>query len=60
MSKPESRNDKKSQVDKFRDAARQLETDESEENFDRVLKRVAKAERDAPKPSPKRAGKKDR
>lgn len=34
---------KKPQIDKFREAARELETDESEENFDRVLKRVAKA-----------------
>lgn len=34
---------KKTQVDKFRDAARELETDESEENFDRVLKKVAKS-----------------
>lgn len=32
-----------SQVEKFREAARELETDESEENFDRALKRVAKA-----------------
>jgi hypothetical protein len=33
----------KPQIDKFRDAARELETDESEENFDSALKRVAKA-----------------
>jgi len=33
----------KKQIDKFREAARELETDESEGNFDRVLKRVAKA-----------------
>ncbi|MER8416231.1 DNA-binding protein [Mesorhizobium sp. M1329] len=32
-----------SQVDKFREAARELETDQSEEAFDRVLKKVAKA-----------------
>ncbi|RWE12848.1 MAG: hypothetical protein EOS23_04850 [Mesorhizobium sp.] len=32
----------KTQLDKFREAARELETDESEENFDRVLKKVAK------------------
>lgn len=31
------------QVKKFIEAARELETDQSEENFDRVLKRVAKA-----------------
>jgi hypothetical protein len=33
----------KSQREKFEEAARELETDQSEENFDRVLKRVAKA-----------------
>ena len=33
----------KSQLDKFREAARDLQTDESEENFDRVLKKVAKS-----------------
>ena len=31
------------QVDKFREAARELETDDSEERFDRVLKHVAKS-----------------
>ncbi|QIS94677.1 hypothetical protein FQ775_24110 [Nitratireductor mangrovi] len=36
----------KSQVDKFREAARELETDDSEERFDRLVKDVAKA----PKP----------
>lgn len=40
------------QRNKFEEAARQLETDDSEENFDRVLKRVAKASapKDADKP----------
>lgn len=33
----------KTQRDKFEEAARELETDESEEAFDRVLKKVAKA-----------------
>ena len=33
----------KSQVEKFRGAARELETDQSEEAFDRVLKKVVKA-----------------
>jgi hypothetical protein len=32
---------RKPQIDKFREAARELETDESEENFDRALKRIA-------------------
>lgn len=35
--------DRKSQVDKFREAARELETDQSEEAFDRALKKVAKS-----------------
>jgi hypothetical protein len=39
--------DEKSQADKFREAARELETDDSEENFDRALKRIAVA---PPKP----------
>ncbi|CAI2932034.1 hypothetical protein [Aminobacter niigataensis] len=32
------------QIDKFREAARELETDQSEESFNRALKKVAKAE----------------
>lgn len=32
-----------SQADKFRKAARELETDQSEEAFDRVLRKVTKA-----------------
>lgn len=39
----------KSQVDKFREAARELETNDSEENFDRVLKRLARAPSDGSK-----------
>ena len=34
---------KKSQSDKFHDLARELECDESEERFDRALKRVAES-----------------
>lgn len=33
----------KSQVDKFREAARELITDDSEEHFDAMLKKIAKA-----------------
>ena len=33
----------KSQFDKFKQAARALETDDDEERFDKKLKRVAKA-----------------
>ena len=32
----------KSQLDKFKEAARQLETDDDEERFDEKLKRLAK------------------
>ena len=38
----------KKQFDKFKETAKQLETDDSEVRFDRALKRVAKA------PAPKR------
>lgn len=34
---------RKSQSDKFREAARQIETDDDEKRFDEKLKRVAKA-----------------
>lgn len=34
---------KKSQIEKFREVARELETDDSEEAFDRALKRIAVA-----------------
>lgn len=34
------------QVEKFREAARELETDESEENFDRIVKQIAKPDTD--------------
>ncbi len=36
-------NSPKKQIDKFREAARELETDQSEEAFDAILKKVAKA-----------------
>jgi len=38
----------KSQLDKFREAARELETDDDEARFDEKLKRIAKS----PPPSP--------
>lgn len=34
---------KKPQVEKFKEAARELETDDSEEAFDAKLKKIAKA-----------------
>lgn len=34
---------RKSQIDKFREAARELETDDSEERFDRIVKGIATA-----------------
>jgi hypothetical protein len=39
----------KPQIDKFRDLARELETDDDEAAFDERLKKLAKA---APKPKP--------
>lgn len=46
--------EKKSQVDKFREAARELETDDREEAFDAVVKKVAKAPPPAEKPKDKK------
>jgi hypothetical protein len=40
---------KKSQVQKFREAAKEAGTDESEERFNATLKDLAKAARDADK-----------
>lgn len=45
--------EQKKQREKFEDAARELETDDSEEAFDRVLKKVVKAP--APKETEKKA-----
>lgn len=39
-----TKNQPPSQVDKFREAARELETDDREEAFDAKLKRIAKAQ----------------
>ena len=44
---------KKSQVQKFRQAAREAGTDESEERFDETLKGLAKAPRQAKDEKPK-------
>jgi hypothetical protein len=33
----------KAQIDKFKEAARELETDDSEERFAQVLKKIAKS-----------------
>ena len=41
----------KSQLDKFKEAARELETDDSEEAFDAKLKEVARPKADARKPT---------
>jgi hypothetical protein len=44
----------KSQVQKFREAARELGCDESDERFEEALRAVAKHKpQDDPKPSPK-------
>lgn len=36
-----TKTDEKTQLDKFKGAAREVRTDDSEERFDRMLKRVA-------------------
>jgi hypothetical protein len=41
---------KRPQIDKFKEAARELETDDSEENFARLVKKIAKAPASKPKP----------
>lgn len=43
MTETRSRLELKSQADKFREAARELETDEREDAFDRVVRKIAKA-----------------
>jgi len=47
MTKRTTSNESGKQLDKFKEAAREVRTDDSEERFDRVLKKVAKP---APKP----------
>ena len=43
MTETRSRVEPKSQVDKFREAAREIEADDSEVAFDARLKKIAKA-----------------
>jgi hypothetical protein len=50
---------KKLQVEKFRKAARELECDESEQNFDAALKAVAKHAPAKDKRSPKKKDSRD-
>lgn len=42
-------NDQKTQLDKFKEAARQLETDEDEERFEERLKKIVKQKPDEKK-----------
>ena len=44
---------KKSQADKFKQAARELETDNDEKRFDETLRKLAKTESDK-KPDPEK------
>lgn len=44
----------KKQIDKFRDAAREVETDDREEAFDAIVKRIAKHPAKEDDPPPKR------
>lgn len=37
--------DKQSQADKFREAAKELETDDDEKRFDEQLKKIARSEK---------------
>jgi hypothetical protein len=46
---------KQSQIDKFRDAAREHETDDREEVFDRALRVVANTPPKEPEPPKKRS-----
>jgi hypothetical protein len=46
----------KSQIDKFRQAARELETDDNEKRFNEKLGKIAK-QKPAPKPTKKSAAK---
>nr|WMC97160.1 hypothetical protein RAR13_00070 [Aminobacter aminovorans] len=41
--KPTKSTQTSAQIDKFREAARELDTDQSEEAFDRALKAIAKS-----------------
>jgi hypothetical protein len=50
---------RKPQIDKFREAARELETDDREEVFDAALKKVAKAPAKG-NPEPKTRGSHER
>lgn len=50
MADPKSGADARSQADKFRDLARELECDEDEKTFEETVKRVAKKE-SPPSPS---------
>lgn len=44
---------KQDQIDKFREAARELETDDSEKRFDQMVEKIAKA----PPPKPDKTAK---
>ena len=49
--KKEAQAPEKAQIDKFKEAARELETNEDEAAFDRALKKVAKAKPEEKKPA---------
>ncbi len=49
-----ARQQPKPQVEKFREAARELEADDSEEAFDAKLKKIAKSKSDQNTPSKKK------
>lgn len=51
MTSSESLKDKKSQADKFREAAKAVETDDDEKRFDEKLRRITKAPQKKEKPA---------
>lgn len=52
----EDRDTSKKQIDKFREAAREAETDDSESSFDKIVKRIAKVPLPQDKRSPREKG----
>jgi hypothetical protein len=56
MAEKSDRNQEKSQSERFKQAARELGCDESEERFDRALKKVAKPVPKAAEPKKRERG----
>lgn len=54
MKRQDPKKPNEAQIDKFKKAAAELETDPSEENFDRILRTIAKSRPQDEDPTPKR------